>query len=61
MARQLSPIEGRVFEEVVREAEPSSIEVSSEIFLRRLKEKQEAPLALNHLPLWLNEDPLRQP
>jgi hypothetical protein len=61
MARKLSSAERRIFEEVVQEAETSSVEVSSETFLRRLKEQQEAPFPINQLPLWLNEDPLRQP
>ena len=49
MARKLNHSERQEFEEIVRTAEPSSIEISPEKFLRRLNEQQETPLRLNQL------------
>ena len=46
--------------EVVRDAEPSSVEINPENFLRRLKEQEDTPLPLNQLALWLSKDPLSQ-
>ena len=57
MAKKLSPAESKLFYEVVKEAEPSEIEISSEQFLRRLKEQQQASLSVNQLAPWLSEDP----
>ena len=60
MARKLNDLEKHVFEEVVRDAEPSSVEINPENFLRRLKEQEDTPLPLNQLALWLSKDPLSQ-
>jgi hypothetical protein len=57
MAKKLNPAESKLFYEVVKEAEPSEIEISSEQFLCRLKEQQQASLSVNQLAPWLSEDP----
>jgi hypothetical protein len=60
MARKLSYPEKQLFEEIIREAEPASVEITAEAFLQRLKAQQETPFPLNQLALWLNKDPLAQ-
>jgi hypothetical protein len=61
MARKLPHSERQIFEEIIREADPSSLEISPEKFLRRLEEQQQAISQSNSLALWLREDPLNQP
>ena len=58
MARKLNPAERQVFDEIVRESEANSVELSSENYLRRLNEQQQGSSSLGQLALWLSEDPL---
>jgi len=57
MAKKMKPAERQLFDEVVKEADPSSVEISSETFLRRLREQQQTLLPVNQLALWLSKDP----
>jgi len=57
MAKKMNPAERQIFDEVVKEADPSSVEISSEKFLRRLMEQQQTLLPVNQLALWLSKDP----
>jgi len=57
MAKKMNPAERQIFDEVVKEADPSSVEISSETFLRRLREQQQTLLPVNQLALWLSKDP----
>ena len=57
MAKKMNPAERQIFDEVVKEADPSSVEISSEKFLRRLREQQQTLLPVNQLALWLSKDP----
>jgi len=61
MARKLKYSEKQLFEDILRKAEPSSVEISADAFVQHLKEQQETPFPLNHLALWLTKDPLPQP
>jgi hypothetical protein len=60
MARKLKYPEKQIFEEILRDAEPASVQISADAFLQRLKEQQETPLPLNQLALWLTKDPIAQ-
>lgn len=60
MARKLNYSEKQLFEEIIREAEPASIEINADAYLQRLKEQQETPFPLNQLALWFTKDPLPQ-
>jgi hypothetical protein len=60
MARKLNPAEKETFYEVIREAEPSLVEINPDHFLRRLKEQEQVSWSANQLALWLSEDPLSQ-
>ena len=60
MARKLKYSEKQLFDEIIREAEPASVEIDPDVFVERLKEKQETPFPLNQLALWLTKDPLPQ-
>jgi len=58
MARKLNPTERQVFDEIVRESEANSVELSSENYSRRLNEQSQGSSSLGQLALWLSEDPL---
>ena len=60
MARKLSSLEKEIFEQIARDADPASIELSAEAFLKRLREQQQRSLSPSQLALWLSEDPLAQ-
>lgn len=61
MARKLNPAERDLFDEIVRESDASSVEISSKSYMGKLKERQqEGSPSLGQLALWLSEDPLNR-